>query len=124
MWSDLSLCSHYPKSKTLAEKAIWELYNQQNLQVQHTEVVSILPCLVLGPELTGHNNSSEAFIAEILRGNYPGVPDPDVMFSVVDVRDAALGHCLALFKDNLDGQRVALSGGQIFCSEVIDILHK
>jgi dihydroflavonol-4-reductase len=25
-WSDINLCAHYPKSKILAEKAAWEIY--------------------------------------------------------------------------------------------------
>ena len=28
MWSDTNKCSHYPKSKTLAEKASWEFYEK------------------------------------------------------------------------------------------------
>lgn len=63
MWGDPNKCAHYPKSKILAEKAIWEIYNEQNLQQHHTEVVSVLPSLVLGPGLTNHNNSSEALVA-------------------------------------------------------------
>ena len=108
-WGDPAKCAHYPKSKILAERAIWEIYNKQNLQHYHTEVVSVLPSLVLGPGLTVHKNSSETLLAEILKGNFPGIPNPDIMYTVVDVRDAAIGHCYALFKPNLNGQRIALA---------------
>jgi hypothetical protein len=38
-----------------------------------------------------------------MKGNFPGVPDPDIMYSIVDVRDTAQSHYLALIKPNLDG---------------------
>lgn len=46
------------------------------------------------------------------------------MYTVVDVRDAAHAHSLALFKPNLDGQRVAVAAGKMHLSEIINILHK
>lgn len=124
MWADPSKCSAYGKSKVLAEQAIWELYKGQNLQSPHTEVVSLLPCLVLGPGLTKHGNPSEVLIAEIMKGGYPGIPEPDILYSVVDVRDVALAHCLALFKPNLDGQRVALSAESVPLSQIFQWLHE
>ena len=75
-----------------------------------------MPSLVAGPALTAHNNTAEGFTAEIMKGKFPGIPNPDVQFAAVDVRDAALGHCLALFKPNLDGQRIALTGGSVYLS--------
>ena len=59
-----------------------------------------------------------------MRGSYPGIPESDIIYSVVDVRDAALGHCLALFKPDIDGQRIALAGSQVRMSEIIHILHQ
>lgn len=52
------------------------MFNKQTLQHDHTEVVCLLPSLILGPPLSTQENSAEDLIAEILRGNYPGIPDP------------------------------------------------
>jgi len=93
---------------------MWELYKTQNLQHYHTEVVSVLPVLVFGPGATIHGGTSETMISGIMNGQLPGVFSPDIQFSVVDVRDAAEGHCLALFKPSIDGQRISLSGGIMY----------
>ena len=124
MWADPTKCTHYSKSKILAEKAIWDIYYSQNLQHQHTEMVSALPSLVFGPGVSAHGNFSEGFILELIKGNLLGIPTPDVTYAIVDVRDAALGHCLSLFQPNIDGQRIALSAGSIKFSEIAHILHK
>lgn len=75
-WADPTKCAHYPKSKILAERALWELYNKQDLTGPHTEIVSVLPSLVLGPGMTVHGNSSENQLAEIMKGGFPGHPEP------------------------------------------------
>jgi dihydroflavonol-4-reductase len=121
-WADPSKCSHYPKSKILAERALWELYNKQDLKGQHTEIVSVLPSLVLGPGMAVHGNSSEAQIAEIMKGGFSGYPNPEVNYTVVDVRDTAVGHIKALEQAGIDGQRIALAGHNINMSEVFKLL--
>jgi nucleoside-diphosphate-sugar epimerase len=60
------------------------------------EFVSVLPSLVTGPAFAKHGNSSEAFISDILKGTYPGIPTPSTTYAAVDVRDVALGHVKAL----------------------------
>lgn len=62
-WADPTKTANYPKSKILAEKVLWELYHAQDLKSAHTDIVSVLPSLVLGPGLTAHGNSSETMIA-------------------------------------------------------------
>ena len=58
-----------------------------------------------------------------MRGNYPGIPQPEMGMSMVDVRDAADGHCLALFCPDIDGQRIAISGHQTTMTQIINTLH-
>jgi len=123
-WADPTKCAHYPKSKILAEKALWELYNAQDLKSAHTEIVSVLPSLVLGPGLTAHGNSSETMISEILKGGTPGYPDVDVNFEIVDVRDVAKGHIKAMFDPASAGQRIALAGTNFNLSEIFKLLKK
>jgi dihydroflavonol-4-reductase len=123
-WADPTKCAHYPKSKILAEKVLWELYHAQDLKSAHTDIVSVLPALVLGPGLTVHGNSSETMISEILNGNNPGYPDVGVNFSIVDVRDAAIGHIKAMFEPASAGQRIALAGTKFSLSQIFKHLKK
>ena len=70
----------------------------------------MLPSLVIGPAISKHGNSSEAFVADILNGTYPGVPFPSTQYAAVDVRDAALGHVRALESPAAKGKRYVISG--------------
>ena len=106
-WSDLSLLQFYPKSKFLAEKLFWAEAEKHGNEL---EFVAVLPSLVLGPALSKHGNSSEAFVADILNGTYPGVPTPSTQYAVVDVRDAAIGHSRALESPTAKGKRYIISG--------------
>lgn len=123
-WADPTKCAHYPKSKILAEKALWELYNKQDLTKQHTDIVSVLPSLVLGPGLAVHGNSSEGLIAEILRGNFPGYPTPPVNYTLVDVRDAAAGHIKAMWSPLARRQRIALAAHNVNLDDIFHILKE
>ena len=102
-WSDASKCFHYAKSKFLSEKKVWELFEEFKEQIQLTV---INPTLIFGPTFTKHNNASEALIAAILNGDFPGVPCEDVGYAAVDVRDAALAHVNALFREESNGKRL------------------
>lgn len=87
-------------------------------------MVSVLPSLVLGPGMTVHANSSETQIAELMKGGLPGYPTPAVNYTVVDVRDTAIGHIKAMQASDIDGQRIALAGANIDFKEVFGILKK
>ena len=118
-WAVLEYCHHYPKSKVLAEKAAWEFYENNKDKIA---VTVVNPSLVFGPTFTKHGNSSETLMAEIFKGSFPGIPDPEITWAIVDVRDAAEGHLKALFKKEADGRRYILSGWNLNVTETIDIL--
>jgi nucleoside-diphosphate-sugar epimerase len=63
-------------------------------------------------------------ISEILNGNNPGYPDVGVNFSIVDVRDAAIGHIKAMFEPASAGQRIALTGHNFSLSQIFKQLKK
>jgi len=86
--------------------------------------VSVLPSLVTGPAFTKHGNSSEAFVSEILKGGYPGIPTPVTEFAVVDVRDVAIGHVNALEYPEAKGKRYIISGFSLKNTEVFEILRQ
>ena len=118
-WSDINKCSHYPKSKVLAEKAAWEIYEKNKDRIKLT---TVLPSLVLGPEFIAHGNTSEGLMKEIMNNTYPGIPDPDISYSTVDVRDVAQGHINALFSEISNGKRYIVSGSSITNEGIISAL--
>ena len=72
-WSDLSACTAYEKSKTLAEKAAWD-YQKDLPENDRFELVVINPSLILGPPLIQSDFASGLTISMLLSGKFPGVP--------------------------------------------------
>ena len=81
----------YARSKTLAERAAWDFVEQTNGAM---ELTTILPGMVLGPVMTGTVSGSVELISRMLTGKVPALPR--IGFSVVDVRDLAALHLLAM----------------------------
>jgi dihydroflavonol-4-reductase len=119
-WSDEKLLHFYPKSKYLAEKLFWAEAEKHGNEM---EFVSVLPSLVVGPPLSRHGNSSEAFVSDILSGSYPGMPTPAPQYAAVDVRDTALAHVKALEYEGAKGKRYIISGFSLTSDELFSILR-
>ena len=81
----------YAKSKTLAERAARELMERERPPLHYS---TVNPGVVFGPALDRDVGSSADFIRMMLRGKYPGAPR--IAIPVVDVRDVARLHRLAL----------------------------
>jgi dihydroflavonol-4-reductase len=120
-WSEENLLRDYPKSKYLAEKLFWAEAEKHGKEL---EFVSVLPNLVIGPAFSKHGNFSEAFIADVLNTDYPGIPSPNSKYTVVDVRDVGVGHVQALEYPEATGKRYILSGSSLTTDELFDILRK
>jgi nucleoside-diphosphate-sugar epimerase len=119
-WADPNKCpAAYPKSKILAEKAAWDLWEKNKDKI---EFATVLPSLVFGPVFTKHSNSSETLMAEMMKNTYPGIPDPDCNYAVVDVRDAAEAHVKALFSKEANGKRYIAAGENLTTEGLINIL--
>ncbi len=102
-WSDpTGPIDAYAKSKTLAERRAWELVAGTG-----TELVSVNPVLILGPLLGRRPGTSLQIVQRLLRGAYPALPR--LSFGVVDVRDVADLHVLALRSPEAAGQRLIAS---------------
>ncbi len=99
-WTSLDnkFCTNYMKSKIIAERTAWELIGKQD----KTKLVTILPSAILGPNMAGRRSSTDQIFEMILKG----MPSPNVVYSVVDVRDLADLHILAMQKKETDGMRV------------------
>jgi nucleoside-diphosphate-sugar epimerase len=101
-WSDLTgpAATAYMKSKTLAERAVWEWHADEAPDMQ---ITMINPSFVMGAPLDNNFGSSIDVIERLMRGKDPMVPD--IGFPAVDVRDIALMHIRAMETPESAGKR-------------------
>lgn len=92
--------SAYAQSKTLAERAAWELIAASASQ---TTLATVNPALVLGPVLSGDFSESVQVVERLLSGRVPGLPR--LGFNLVDVRDVADLHIRAMTAPEAAGER-------------------
>ena len=95
----------YILSKTLAEQEAWQIMQTAG---RREDLTVINPGFILGPLLESDIGTSGAIIQRMMRGDFPGTPD--IYFSVVDVRDAAELHILAMHDAAVFGRRVFCAG--------------
>ncbi|WP_382306011.1 SDR family oxidoreductase [Herbiconiux sp. UC225_62] len=92
----------YGKSKTLAERAAWEFITAEGGPM---ELTTLLPVAVMGAEISGANQ----IVQRMLAGELPAFPP--LWIPVVDVRDVAAAHVLAMTATGVAGERLLLSDG-------------
>ncbi len=117
-WSDVaSNIGAYAKSKTLAERAAWDIVADGSI-----ELAVINPGFILGPALgAAGSGTSVTMISQLIGGKMPMIPD--IAMGMVDVRDVARLHVAALTVAQAAGQRfIAASAQPIEMSEVAKIL--
>ncbi len=108
----------YAKSKTLAERAAWEFLATEGGSL---ELSGVNPAGVYGPVLGPDYSSSIVLVKRLLDGDIPGLPR--IRFGVVDVRDVADLHLLAMTSPAANGERfLALAGDFISALDVAHIL--
>jgi nucleoside-diphosphate-sugar epimerase len=93
VWTDLDdpTVSAYARSKTLAERAAWDLIDASG---GATTLATVNPSVVLGPVLSRDFSESVQAVQRLLSGRVPGLPR--LGFSFVDVRDVADLHIRAM----------------------------
>ncbi|MEV6331979.1 aldehyde reductase [Streptomyces sp. NPDC051909] len=96
----------YTKSKTLAERAAWDFVSAEG---GSTELTTILPVAVMGPVMGKAVSGSNHLVQRILDGAMPGYPD--LWIPIVDVRDVAGAHLLAMTTPEAAGRRFLTAGG-------------
>ena len=109
----------YIKSKTYAEKAMWDYMNQIE-ETKKIEVCTINPSFVFGPSLTHDMGASNLLIRALLAGRLPALAK--IQFNVVNVLDVAKAHVLALKSDSAAGQRFIVSEKALWLSDIAEIL--
>jgi len=110
-WTDIEKVDGYSRSKTLAERAAWRLTQHPETGLDPTELVVINPSFIVGPVLSSKAGSSleliQAFF-DIFR--LPAIPS--LLFHLVDVRDVAAAHAVALTEPEAKNQRFICSAVQ------------
>lgn len=119
VWTDPNArgVSVYAQSKTLAERAAWELIGEAGGK---TTLATVNPTLVLGPVLSGDFSDSVQVVERLLTGRMPGMPR--FGFNVVDVRDVADLHIRAMTAPEAAGQRLIAASGFAWMAEMADML--
>ncbi|HEX4153665.1 MAG TPA: aldehyde reductase [Steroidobacteraceae bacterium] len=111
--------SAYAKSKTLAERAAWEFIAEEGGPL---ELSVINPVAVFGPALGPDCSASIQLVKRMLDGGMPG--NPQLYFGVVDVRDVADLHVLAMTHSAAKGERFLAVAGEFMTLQDIAKLLK
>lgn len=110
----------YPRSKTLAERAAWDFVN--NLPAgQKLELAAINPSYVIGPLLDEHRPISVEIVSRLMNREVPGCVR--LGFSLVDVRDTAAAHLLAMTAPQAAGKRFICSTEFYWMQEIALLLE-
>ncbi|OBI05692.1 diaminohydroxyphosphoribosylaminopyrimidine deaminase [Mycolicibacter heraklionensis] len=112
-WNTTSTPEHqpYPYSKTVAERAAWQIQQAQ----QRWDLVTIHPSLVLGPSLTTASASGSMDTMRHFIDMSMALGAPALQMGCVDVRDVARAHITA-------GYIPAAHGRYVVNSEVVSML--
>jgi nucleoside-diphosphate-sugar epimerase len=119
-WTDLNGgdLTAYTKSKMLAERAAWDFITREGGSL---ELSAVNPVGVFGPVLGPDYSASILLIQRLMDGALPGCPKLD--FGIVDVRDVASLHLLAMTHPAAKGERfLAVAGDFMWMREMAKIL--
>jgi nucleoside-diphosphate-sugar epimerase len=81
----------YGKSKTLAERAAWDFMTAEGGTLK---LATMLPVAVMGPVMGKEISGANHLIQRMLDGAMPGFPN--LYIPIVDVRDVASAHIVAM----------------------------
>jgi nucleoside-diphosphate-sugar epimerase len=98
----------YGKSKVLSERAAWDFVSNEG---KGMELVTMLPVAVMGSVMGKDISGSNHIIQNMLNGAMPGFPK--IYIPIVDVRDVASAHILAMETKEAAGQRFLISSGPV-----------
>jgi len=120
-WTDLNdrRVSAYARSKTIAERAAWDLIAAEG---GTTSLATVNPTLVIGPVLDDDYSGSIQVVERLVSGRVPGIPR--LGFNIVDVRDVADLHILAMTRPEAAGQRFIAAGAFAWMTDLAELLRR
>ena len=119
-WNEKSTLTRNPYylSKVKAEKAAWEFAEDKDIGF---DLVVINPSLVIGPSLSPTLSTSNGTLRELLGGGIPALFNLD--YNLVDVRDVAQAHILALENPKASGRYLCFNEAMSM-EEIVDLLKR
>lgn len=120
-WTDPRHPDTYPyvRSKVIAERAAREF---MALEGGDMEFCTINPGAVLGPVFGRDFSTSLEIVRKLLSGALPGLPR--FGFPIVDVRDIANAHVLAMTSPVANGERFLCTGDFLWMADIAAILRE
>ncbi|WBU51784.1 NAD-dependent epimerase/dehydratase family protein [Paracoccus sp. SCSIO 75233] len=109
----------YAASKTLAERAAWQIMSRAGLAER---LVTINPSAILGPLLDRDPGTSPAMLLPMLTGKMPLAPE--IRLEYADVRDVAAAHVAALSAPEAGGHRHIVSGPNLSLLEIANFIRE
>ena len=121
VWTDPDMpgLGVYAQSKTLAERAAWELLHSATTD---TTLATVNPALVLGPVTSGDFSESVQVVERLLSGRVPGLPR--LGFNIVDVRDVADLHIRAMTDEKAAGERFIAAANFAWMADLAALLRE
>ena len=118
-WTDLGnpALSPYVRSKTIAERAAWDLVREAGAS---RRLAVVNPGAILGPALSGDHSFSLELVQRLL-GGVPG--SPRIGFTIVDVRDVAELEIKAMTEPAAGGERFVAATEFLWMAEVAALLR-
>lgn len=115
-----------PQPKDLDVYTKSKLYQEDTLRqviggIKEIEFVTLHPSFILGPPLVCDPTSSLSAIGRFMHSVYPGYCP--LYTGVVDVRDVAKAHLLALRAKGINRERIILNQESMKFGEIIEIMH-
>ena len=108
----------YTRSKTIAERAAWELVRDAGA----TERLAVVnPGAIIGPALSNDRSFSLELIERLMKGAMPALPR--LGFSLVDVRDVAALELLAMRSPDAGGKRLIATDQFMWMAEIAEVLR-
>jgi nucleoside-diphosphate-sugar epimerase len=120
IWTDLDSpgLTPYVQSKTIAERAAWDLAEQRGM---HERVAAVNPAVIIGPVLSEDRSASLEVIERLLKG-MPAMPR--LGFGFVDVRDVADLEIRAMTAAEAGGERFIAVKEFLWMSDVAEVLRQ
>ena len=119
-WTDetnLADTSAYERSKTIAERAAWAWLKAEGGAL---ELATVNPVLVVGPLFGTDFSASLLAIKKLMDGSIPALPR--FGFGLVDVRDVARLHVLAMTSPEAATRRFIASADYLWMKDIATIL--
>lgn len=108
----------YSESKTRAEREAWSIMDGAG---RHNDLVTINPGAIFGPLLDEDPGTSVSLLKRMFDGSLPAAAR--ISFSIIDVRDVAAAHVVAMTAPDARGKRIPIANGERSLMEMANVLR-